>query len=77
MENKKDDAVKNYYDLISKSWTWEKLTKEEQKRFSNLLNDGRITKTIKGNYQQRWEVLESLYYSYLIALNYSWDKWRV
>ena len=45
-------AVENYFqNVIKKSWTWEKLTEEEQKRFTDM----NVFDRIKGNDDTRVE----------------------
>jgi hypothetical protein len=71
---KKDSiAVENYFhNIIKKSWTWEKLTEEEQQRFIDM----NVFDKIKGNDQTRIEWMHTIYYSYLTALGYEPIGWR-
>ena len=66
-------AVENYFqNVIKKSWTWQKLTEEEQKRFIDMnVFDG-----IKGNDKTRVEWLNTIYQSFLSALGYKPIGWR-
>ena len=60
-------AVENYFqNVIKKSWTWEKLTDEEQKRFIEM----NIFDKIKGSDDTRREWLYTIYQSYIVALGY-------
>lgn len=66
-------AVENYFqNVIKKSWTWEKLTEEEQKRFIDMNVFGRI----KGNDATRVEWLNTIYQSFITALGYKPIGWR-
>ena len=76
MNNKKDISLifDDYCNMIFKSWTWERLTKEEKDRFLGFIYD--FKKEIKGTYNQRWNQLHLLYHSFLIGLNYKPIGWR-
>ena len=66
-------AVENYFqNVIKKSWTWEKLTEEEQKRFIDM----NVFDRIKGNDKTRVEWLNTIYQSFLSALGYNPIGWR-
>lgn len=66
-------AVENYFqNVIKKSWTWQKLTKEEQKRFIDM----NVFDRIKGNDKTRVEWLNTIYQSFLSALGYKPIGWR-
>ena len=67
------NAVENYFkNVIKKSWTWAKLTTEEQRRFIDM----NVFDKIKGTDKQRVEWLNTIYKSYLAALNYKPLGWR-
>ena len=66
-------AVENYFqNVIKKSWTWQKLTEEEQKRFVDM----NVFDRIKGNDKTRVEWLNTIYQSFLSALGYKPIGWR-
>ena len=66
-------AVENYFqNIIKKSWTWEKLTEEEQKRFIDM----NVFDRINGNDKTRVEWLNTIYFSFLHALGYQPIGWR-
>lgn len=70
---KYSSAVEDYFqNIIKKSWTWEKLTTEEQKRFIDM----NVFDKIKGNDKTRVEWLNTIYLSYLTALGYKAIRWR-
>ena len=64
-----EDFIEN---VIKKSWTWERLTKEERERFLNMP----VFSMIKGNDITRIEWLQSIYSSFLNALGYKPIGWR-
>ena len=66
-------AVENYFqNVIKKSWTWQRLTEEEQKRFIDM----NVFDKIKGNDKTRIEWLNTIYQSFLSALGYKPIGWR-
>lgn len=71
---KKDSiAVENYFhNTIKKSWTWARLTEEEQQRFIDM----NVFDKIKGSDQTRVEWMNTIYQSYLTALGYKPIGWR-
>jgi len=72
----KELAKQEYLEMIAKSWTWAKLTKQEQDKFLELLEHPCSRVVIKGNYDQRWEACEALYHTYLAGLDYDPLHWR-
>ena len=70
MKNK-ESVIKEYLEMIKKSWTWAKLTDEEKECFENFLaSHPMVEKAVKGNYKQRWNVLETIYYAFLLGCGY-------
>lgn len=66
-------VVENYLqNVIKKSWTWEKLTEEEQRRFIDM----DVFDRIKGNDKTRVEWLNTIYQAFLYALGYKPIGWR-
>ena len=72
----KELAQQEWLDMISKSWTWAKLTVEERAKFVALFAHPCSNVVIKGSYEQRWEACEALYHAFLEALNYDPLHWR-
>jgi hypothetical protein len=72
----KEKALDNFIDMIEQSWTFDKMTKEERQRFSDLFHHTRTLGILKGTYKQRWEILQSIYFAYLMGLGYSPIGWR-
>lgn len=70
---KYSSVVEDYFqNVIKKSWTWEKLTAQEQERFINM----DVFDSIKGNDKTRVEWLHTIYTSFLSALGYQSIGWR-
>lgn len=67
------NVVENYFqNVIKKSWSWEKLTNEERQRFIDM----NVFDKIKGNDNTRIEWLNTIYQSFLAALNFKPIGWR-
>lgn len=75
MKNK-ENAIKDYMEMIEQSWTWERLTEDEQNRFFETINSTCATDAIKGDYKQRWGILNAMYRAYIMALDYKPIGWR-
>lgn len=76
MKKNKENAIKDWFENIKKSQSWNKLTKEEQTKFIKHINNISVKLTIKGTYNDRYLVLQDLYHTFLIALNYNPINWR-
>lgn len=73
--NNKNDVLKNFKKMIVNSWTYKKMTAEEQIRLFETFDNIQTEKALKGTYSHRWEILQAIYSGYLMALGYSWN-WR-
>ena len=70
---KYSSAVEDYFqNVIKKSWTWDRLTEEERRRFIDM----NVFDRIKGNNKTRVEWLNTIYESFLSALGYKPIGWR-
>lgn len=66
-------AVEDYFEnVIKKSWTWERLTEEEKRRFVNMP----VFDEIRGADKQRVEWLNTIYHAFLVGLGYKLIGWR-
>jgi hypothetical protein len=75
MKNK-DEIINRFNEMIHNAWTWERLTREEKNRWDNLLSYSEIKRSIRGCEKAKWEILNSLWHSYLLALDYCPIGWR-
>ena len=70
---KQTSIVSDYIErVIKKSWTWEKLTDDEKKRFLDM----NVFDRVKGNDATRIEWLNTIYTAFLDALEYKPIGWR-
>ncbi len=68
-----NNVVEDYIEsVIKNSWTWQKLTEEERRRFINL----KVFSLIKGNEKTRISWVNTIYDAYLAALDYKPSGWR-
>lgn len=72
----KEQAKQDWLEMIKQSWTWARLTDDERKAFSGLLEHPCSSVVIRGNYDQRWEACEALYHTFLEGLGYKPLDWR-
>ena len=75
-EKTKENATLLWLDMIYDSWTWQKLTREEQGLFLRRINNRPCKDIIKGSFNQRYEILQQLYFMYLLGLGYRATGWR-
>ena len=76
VEINKEQALENFVEMIKNSWTYARLTDSETKRLLEMFGDLRTKQALKGTYYHRWEVLQAIYSSYLLALDYKPMGWR-
>lgn len=72
MTKNKENARTDYINMITKSWTWDRMTDNERTRCDEALHMARLN----GRYEQRYETLQDVYYSFLMALDYKPVGWR-
>lgn len=72
----KEEVLENWYNMIKKSWTYAKLTKEEKQRLDNVITSYQLEKTLLGNKDHKYTILQTIYYSFLVGLGYNSPTWR-
>ena len=73
---KKEIARDLFVEMIMKSWTFEKMTENERQRIVDFFYSKRTEDCLKGTYKQRWEILQAIYNSFLMGLDYKPIGWR-
>ena len=68
----KENAWKDYIDMIVKSWTYDRMTATERENCMEALRRAHL----KGGYYQRWEYLQDIYTAFLYGLGYTGCGWR-
>ena len=76
MERIKENVLNDYIAMIKQSWTYAKMTKEEQKQLQEVFYSVRLENALKGTYKQRWDVLQAVYFGFLSGLGYAGGLWR-
>lgn len=73
----KENAYTDWFEMIFKSWTWERLTDDEKTVFTERTNYWCNDRgLLVGTYHHRWEVLNEMYYMYLLGIGYEPIGWR-
>lgn len=68
-------AVADFYEMIVKSWTWQRLNALEKENFTHLLLSE--LESLKGTWKNRWAILNELYRQFLEEqCNYRPIGWR-
>ena len=77
MKKEKENALNDCIEMIKHSWTYEKLTATERENLMLSFNQHSVTEALKGNYNQRWNILRAIYHTYLLALGFNNNPtWR-
>lgn len=72
----KKNALPKFWDITKKSWTYEKLTKKEKEKLKEVIFSTRTENALRGSFQERWDILQSIYFGFLMALDYEPINWR-
>ena len=77
-EQEKAMILAEFRTMVSNSGTFERLTEKEKERIMNVLSvrNYQTVTALKGTKQQRWNILNAIYSSFLIALDYKPIGWR-
>lgn len=65
----KEQARKNFAEMIENSWTYDKMTEQEKADCMELLLRSNQT-AVKGSYETRWCILQAVYHGFLAGLGY-------
>ena len=75
-EQIKENALSRFWQMIRISWTFERLTEQEQERLHKVIFSTQTENAVKGTFEQRWAILHAIYTSFLMALDYNPTNWR-
>ena len=64
--------LEEFYESLTQSWTWKRLTEEEKKKFNNM----NVLDRLKGTNNQRIDSLNLIYHAFLLGLGYDSPNWR-
>lgn len=76
MKKIKENVWYDYSKMVEKSWTFNKMTKEEQETWDKIIRSEQAKREIKGTYIQRWNTLNFVYSAFLAGLGYNGFNWR-
>ena len=78
MNIEKEQVFDKFKEMIYQSWTYNLLTDKEKENLENAFNWSKDK--LKGTSKQRWEMLHTIYYAFLCALDYNdyieWERER-
>ena len=61
-----------FYESLTQSWTWKRLTEEEKKKFNNM----NVLDRLKGTNNKRIDYLNLIYNDFNLGLGYNNPNWR-
>ena len=73
MNKPKEQAQADYIAMIRNSWTFQRMTQEEQEKAIRAL---RCSDMLQGSYKQRWYTLEAVCRAFLLGIGYDGPCWR-
>ena len=65
MKQDKDYALPNYKKMIMESWSYKKMTQEEQRRIMKVFDWANEVGVLAGSYDTRWNILNGLYHAFI------------
>lgn len=73
----KENAVRDFLDMIQHSWTYERMTDSEKGKLVSLfIYDDPCIKALTGSYKQRWKTCNAIFRAYLSGIGYTDWTWR-
>ncbi len=72
----KEETLKKFVEIIKESWTYNKLTEKEKENLIETLYSVTTVDCLRGTFKQKWEILQAIYNSFLMALDYNPTNWR-
>ena len=70
LPKEKENALIKFAAIIARSWTFARMTPEEQKNCIAMFEDVRTSKALRGSWSARWDVLNAIYAAFLAGLGY-------
>lgn len=74
MSKPKEQAQADYIVITRNSWTFQRMTQEEQEKAIQALL---CSEMIKGSYEQRYSAFNAVYRAYLLGIGYDGPQWRM
>ena len=76
MERTKENTLSIFMHMIYNSWTYERMTADEQERLEKAVDWADSQGMIKGSFDKRWKVLQAIYNAFLQGIGFSGHLWR-
>lgn len=75
-DNKKENALRDFCEMIEKSWTFARMSADEMRRCMEALTWTEEQNILKGTYRQRFYILHAVYNAFLSGIGYNSANWR-
>ena len=76
MDKQKENARRDFIEMIRHSWTWNRMTEDEKRHCTDTFFSTASAEAIKGNYDTRYNICHAIYSAYLNGLGYDGGFWR-
>jgi hypothetical protein len=76
MERTKQNATSIFMHDVYRSWTYGRMTKQEQERLETAVDFAENQGMIKGTFETRWKILQAVYNAFLVGIGYNGFTWR-
>lgn len=73
MNKPKEQAQADFIAMTRNSWTFQRMTQEEQDTAIQALL---CSEMLKGSYKQRYSALNAVYRAFLLGIGYDGPQWR-
>lgn len=75
MSKDKSEAMRDFVNMIQKSWTYDRMTDKERANCIEAIQFCHDT-CLSGTYEQRWKQLQGIYHAFLMGIGYDGYSWR-
>ena len=72
----KKDILNDFIAMVKASWSYQRMTEDEQKRCIELLSSELVKMCLLYNDKHKWRILQVVYHAYLDGLGYDGFEWR-
>lgn len=70
------NAYYDFCEMVRKSWTFQRMTEDEQGKCWDALHFASSQNLLKGTYKVRWGILQGIYNAFLAGIGYTGCFWR-
>ena len=72
----KEQAYFDFLKMVKRSWTYARMTEQEQEKCVSALRFGVEQGLVAGRYEQRWGQLQAIQHAFLLGIGYDGAFWR-